>query len=118
MKPAGWRTTTAFHLRAFGRRLRLVWFDVLDRVEDWWEPEGQADEWDEHAINEVIAAAPAVAVAAVTWVGPNWSRYPDGRSDVWVEPLREGSEWRMVDAYLRELHLPAPTLSTPKEVGP
>lgn len=103
MKTAGWRTTTAYHLRALGRQLIVAWGELLDRVEDWRERHIVAEDPYDRALEEAASTA-----AAVAWVGSNRPRCPGGRADVWVKDVGPGRESAMVEAYLGELAHPAP----------
>jgi hypothetical protein len=106
MRAAGWRTRAAFHLRALGRRLLIVRYDLEVWLEQAFERHIAApDPWDD-AMDEILAPP-----AAIPWVGPNSALYPDGRADVWVEEVGPGREGAMVDAYLREL-----THISPREI--
>jgi len=97
MRRPGIRTTLAWHCRVSWRWLRTRAVLAQLALEEWWKPEEADHSWDE-AMDELLAPP-----AAISWVGPNWSRYLDGRSDVWVEEVGAGREAAMVDAYLREL---------------
>jgi hypothetical protein len=98
VRPAGFRTTLAWHCRVSWRWLRTRAVLAQLALEEWWTRHIAApDLWDD-AMDELLAPP-----AAIPWVGPNWSRYLDGRSDIWVEEVGAGREGAMVDAYLREL---------------